>query len=137
MKQILISILVLFISASTSNAQGFAKTARTAVKYLSNNKALIGCRATVHYSIQEQQRKRNTQILTGQRLTSPCVLNSLRITKADTISAKTSASVVYRLQAMTKLKNEILRSDSTHRIILPTLKSTSVVHKDNKKNDYE
>ena len=135
MKQILISILVLFFSASTCNAQGFAKAARSVSKCIGANKALIGANAVRGYSIQEQQRHQIAQNVARQTLQSTSHLNSLAVTNAKYAATnKASALLVSpRLHGVTKLPKEILQNDSILIPILPTMPTdtTSVVNKGN------
>ena len=135
MKQILISIFVLFFSASTCNAQGFAKAARSVSKCIGANKALIGANAVRGYSIQEHQRRQIAQSVARQALQSTSHLNAAAIANASTIAAKTISAlpVSPRLHDMTKLPKETLQNDSTLFPILPQMSTNtkSVVYEDN------
>ena len=135
MKQILISIFVLFFSASTCNAQGFAKAARSVSKCISANKAIIGANAVRGYSIQEHQRRQIAQSVARQALQSTSHLNAAAVANASTIAAKTISAlpVSPRLHDMTKLPKETLQNDSTLFPILPKMSTdtTSVVNKGN------
>ena len=135
MKQILISILVLFLSASTCNAQGFAKAARSVSKCIGANKAIIGANAVRGYSIQEQQRRQIAQSVARQALQSTSHLNASTVANASTIVAnKASALLVSpHLQNVTKLPKGILQNDSTLIPILPSMPTdtTSVVNEGN------
>lgn len=135
MKQILISILVLFFSASTCNAQGFAKAARSVYKCLGANKAIVGANVVRGYSIQEQQRRQIVQNVARQALQSTSHLNSIAVTNARFAAAnKTSALLISpRLHDVTKLSKGILQNDSILIPILPTMPTdtTSVVNEDN------
>ena len=135
MKQILISILVVFFSASTCNAQGFAKAARSVSKCISGNKAIIGANAVRGYSIQEHQRRQIAQSVARQALQSTSHLNAAAVANASTIAAKTISAlpVSPRLNDMTKLPKETLQNDSTLFPILPKMSTNtkSVVNEDN------
>lgn len=135
MKQILISIFVLFFSASTCNAQGFAKAARSVSKCIGANKAIIGANAVRGYSIQEHQRRQIAQSVARQALQSTSHLNAAAIANASTIAAKTISAlpVSPRLHDMTKLPKETLQNDSTLFPILPQMSTNtkSVVNEDN------
>ena len=135
MKQILISILVVFFSASTCNAQGFAKAARSVSKCIGANKAIIGANAVRGYSIQEHQRRQIAQSVARQALQSTSHLNAAAIANASTIAAKTISAlpVSPRLNDMTKLPKETLQNDSTLFPILPKMSTNtkSVVNEDN------
>ena len=136
MKQILISIFVLFFSASTCNAQGFAKAARSVSKCIGANKAIIGANAVRGYSIQEHQRRQIAQSVARQALQSTSHLNAAAIANASTIAAKTISAlpVSPRLHDMTKLPKETLQNDSTLFPILPQMSTNtkSVVNEDNR-----
>lgn len=135
MKQILISIFVLFFSASTCNAQGFVKVARSVSKYIGANKAIIGANVVRGYSIQEQQRRQIAQSVARQALQSTSHLNAAAVANASAIVAsKISAlPVSSRLHDVTKLRKEKQQNDSTLFPILPTISTdtTSVVNKGN------
>ena len=135
MKQILISILVLFFSASTCNAQGFAKAARSISKCIGANKALIGANAVRGYSIQEHQRRQIAQNVARQALQSTSHLNADAVANASTIVANKilALPVSSRLHDVTKLPKEKLQDDFTLFPILPTMSTdtTSVVNKGN------
>lgn len=135
MKQILISILVVFFSASTCNAQGFAKAARSVSKCISANKAIIGANAVRGYSIQEHQRRQIAQSVARQALQSTSHLNAAAVAKASTIVAnkKSALQVPPHLHDMTKLPKETMQNDSTLLPILLTMPTdtTSVVNEDN------
>ena len=135
MKQILISILVLFFSASTCNAQGFAKAARSVSKCIGANKALIGANAVRGYSIQEHQRRQIAQNVARQALQSTSHLNAATVANASTIVSKNTSAlpVSHRLHDVTKLPKEKLQDDFTLFPILPTMSTdtTSVVNKGN------
>ena len=135
MKQILISILVVFFSASTCNAQGFAKAARSVSKCIGANKAIIGANAVRGYSIQEHQRRQIAQSVARQALQSTSHLNAAAVANASTIAAKTISAlpVSPRLNDMTKLPKETLQNDSTLFPILPKMSTNtkSVVNEDN------
>lgn len=135
MKQILISILVLFFSASTCNAQGFAKAARSVSKCIGANKALIGANAVRGYSIQEHQRRQIAQNVARQALQSTSHLNADAVANASTIVANEilALPVSSRLHDVTKLPKEKLQDDFTLFPILPTMSTdtTSVVNKGN------
>ena len=135
MKQILISILVLLLSASTCNAQGFAKAARSVSKCISANKAIIGANAVRGYSIQEHQRRQIAQSVARQTLQSTSHLNAAAVAKASTIVAniKSALQVSPHLQNVTKLPKGILQNDSTLIPILPSMPTdtTSVVKEGN------
>jgi len=132
MKQILISILVLFFSASTCNAQGFAKAARSVYKCLGANKAMIGANAVRGYSIQEQQRRRIARSVVSQTLSSTTLLNSVAVANAKCATANMASALLVspRLHDVTKLPKEILKNDSTLIPIFPTMSTdtTSVVN---------
>lgn len=135
MKQFFISILVLFFSTSTCNAQGYAKVAKSFSKCLGANKGIIGVNAVRGYSIQEQQRRQITQNVARQTLQSTSLLNSVAVTNARCATAnKTSALIASpRLHDVTKLPKGILQNDSILIPILPTMPTdtTSVVNEDN------
>ncbi len=135
MKQILFSILVLFFSTSTCNAQGSAKVARSVYKCISANKAIIGANAVRGYSIQEQQRRQIAQNVARQTLQSTSHMISVTVTNARCAAAnKTSALLVStRLHNVTKLPNDIMQNDSILIPILPTMPTdtTSVVNEGN------
>jgi len=135
MKQILISILVLFFSASTCNAQGFAKAARSVSKCIGANKALIGANAVRGYSIQEHQRRQIAQNVARQALQSTSHLNADAVANASTIVTNEilALPVSSRLHDVTKLPKEKLQDDFTLFPILPTMSTdtTSVVNKGN------
>lgn len=135
MKQILISILVLFFSASTCNAQGFAKAARSVSKCIGANKALIGANAVRGYSIQEHQRRQIAQNVARQALQSTSHLNADAVANASTIVANEilALPVSSRLHDVTKLPKEKFQDDFTLFPILPTMSTdtTSVVNKGN------
>ena len=135
MKQILISIFVLFFCASTCNAQGFAKAARSVSKCIGANKAIIGANAVRGYSIQEHQRRQIAQSVARQALQSTSHLNAAAVANASTIAAKTISAlpVSPRLNDMTKLPKETLQNDSTLFPILPKMSTNtkSVVNEDN------
>ena len=137
MKQFLISILVLFFSTSTCNAQGFAKAARSVSKCIGANKAIIGANAVRGYSIQEKQRRQIAQNVAHQTLQSTSHLNSVAVTNARCSAAnKTSALLASpRLHDVTKLPKGILQNDSILIPILPTMPTdtTSVVNENNHK----
>lgn len=135
MKQILISILVLFFSASTCNAQGFAKAARSVSKCIGANKALIGANAVRGYSIQEHQRRQIAQNVARQALQSTSHLNADAVANASTIVANEilALPVSSRLHDVIKLPKEKFQDDFTLFPILPTMSTdtTSVVNKGN------
>lgn len=136
MKQILISIFVLFFSASTCNAQGFVKAARSFSKCIgANNKTIIGANAVRGYSIQEHQRRQIAQSVARQALQSTSHLNAAAVANASTIAAKTISAlpVSPRLHDMTNLPKETLQNDSTLFPILPKMSTNtkSVVNEDN------
>lgn len=135
MKQFLISILVLFFSTSTCNAQGYAKVARSFSKCLGANKGIIGANAVRGYSIQEHQRRQIAQNVARQTLQSTSKLNSVAVTNARFAAAnKTSALLVSpRLHDVTKLPKGILQNGSILIPILPTMPTDtmSIVNKDN------
>ena len=135
MKQILISIFVLFFSASTCNAQGFAKAARSVSKCIGANKVIIGVNAVRGYSIQEQQRRQITQNVARQALQSTSHLNAATVANASTIAANKASALLAspRLHDVTKLPKGILQNDSILIPILPTMPTdtSSVVNKGN------
>lgn len=135
MKQILISILVLFLSASTCNAQGFAKAARSVSKCIGANKAIIGANVVRGYSIQEQQRRQIVQNVARQTLQSTSLLNPATVTDAKCKAAKKTSALLIspRVHDVTKLPKGILKNDSTLIPILPTISTDtkSVVNKGN------
>lgn len=135
MKQILISILVLFFSASTCNAQGFAKAARSVSKCIGANKALIGANAVRGYSIQEHQRRQIAQNVARQALQSTSHLNADAVANASTIVANEilALPVSSRLHDVTKLPKEKFQDDFTLFPILPTMSTdtTSIVNRGN------
>ena len=135
MKQILISIFVLFFSASTCNAQGFAKAARSVSKCIGANKALIGANAVRGYSIQEHQRRQIAQSVARQALQSTSHLNADAVANASTIVANEilALPVSSRLHDVTKLPKEKFQDDFTLFPILPTMSTdtTSIVNKGN------
>ena len=135
MKQIFISILVMFLSASTCNAQGFAKAARSVSKCIGANKAIIGANAVRGYSIQEQQRRQIAQNVARQTLQSTSLLNSVAVVNVRSTAAKKSSGLLVspRVQDVTKLPKGILQNDSTLFPIRPTMPTdtTSVVNEGN------
>lgn len=135
MKQFLISIFVLFFSASTCNAQGFAKAARSVSKCISANKAIIGANAVRGYSIQDHQRRQIAQSVARQAFQSTSHLKAAAVANASTIVAnKISALPVSPLlHDVTKQPKGILHNDSTLFPILPKMstETTSVVNEDN------
>ena len=135
MKQIFISILVMFLSASTCNAQGFAKAARSVSKCIGANKAIIGANAVRGYSIQEQQRRQIAQNVARQTLQSTSLLNSVPVANSRSVAAKKASALLVspRVQDVTKLPKRILQNDSTLVPILPTMPmdTTSVVNESN------
>ena len=135
MKQILISILVMFLSASTCNAQGFAKAARSVSKCIGANKVIIGANAVRGYSIQEQQRRQIAQNVARQTLQSTSLLNSVPVANSRSVAAKKASALLVspRVQDVTKLPKRILQNDSTLVPILPTMPmdTTSVVNESN------
>lgn len=135
MKQILISIFVLFFSASTCNAQGFVKVARSVSKYIGANKAIIGANAVRGYSIQEQQRRQITQNVARHALQSTSHLNAATVANASTIAAKkiSALPVSPLMQNVTKFPKETLQNDSTLFPILPKMSTNtkSVVNEGN------
>ena len=135
MKQILISILVMFLSASTCNAQGVAKAARSVSKCIGANKAIIGANAVRGYSIQEQQRRQIAQNVARQTLQSTSLLNSVPVANSRSVAAKKASALLVspRVQDVTKLPKRILQNDSTLVQILQTMPmdTTSVVNESN------
>ena len=135
MKQFLISVLVLFFSASTCNAQGFAKAARSVSKCIGANKAIIGANAVKGYTIQERQMRQIAHNVARQALQSTSHLNVATVANTSIVVAnKTSALPVSpRLHDVTKLPKETLQNDSTLFPILPKMSTdtTSVVNEDN------
>ena len=135
MKQIFISILVMFLSASTCNAQGFAKAARSVSKCIGANKAIIGANAVRGYSIQEQQRRQIAQNVARQTLQSTSLLNSVPVANSRSVAAKKASALLVspRVQDVTKLPKRILQNDSTLVQILQTMPmdTTSVVNESN------
>lgn len=135
MKQILISILVLFFSTSTCNAQGYANSARSVSKCLGANKGIIGANAVRGYSIQEQQRRQIANNVARKTLLSTSLLNSVAITNAK--CAATNKTLVLlvspRLHNVTKLPKNVLLNDSTLIPIIPTMPTDtmSVVNEGN------
>lgn len=131
MKQILITILVLFFSTSTCNAQRFAKAARSVSKCIGANKAIIGANAVRGYSIQEQQKRQVAQNIVRQTLQSTSLLKSVAATNAKCAAAnKTSALLASpRLHDVTKLPKAIMGNDS---ILIPMPTDTmSIVNEGN------
>ena len=135
MKQILITIIVLFLSTSTCNAQGFAKAARSVSKCIGANKAIIGANVVRGYSIQEQQRHQIAQNVARQALQSTSHINAATVANARCTAAKKASALLVspRLQDVTKLPKGILQNDSTLIPILPTMSTdtTSVVNEGN------
>ena len=140
MKKNIFFIIALFCCvlswpSTNCNAQVFTKAARTAVKCLSNNKAILGANAVRGYSIQEHQRRQIAQSVARQALQSTSHLNAAAVAKASTIVAnkKSALQVSPRLHDMTKLPKETMQNDSTLFPILPTMSTdtTSVVNKGN------
>lgn len=135
MKQILISTFVLFFSASTCNAQGFVKAARSVSKCIGANKSIIGANAVRGFSIQDKQRRQIAQSVARQTLQSTSHLNVAAVANTSTIVAnkKSALQVSPCLHDVTKLRKETLQKDSTLLPILLTMSTdtTSVVNKGN------
>ena len=105
MKQILIIILVLILSASTCNAQVFRKVVTSVTKCISANKAIIGVNVVRGYSIQEQRRHQIAQNAAHHAHQSTSSLNSVEVANAISVAAiKPSKLLAYpRLYDMIKL----------------------------------
>ena len=118
MKQFLITILVLFLSATTCHAQVFIRKGATSVtKWIGANKAIIGANAVRGYYIEEQQRRQMAQNVARQAHQSTFPQYS-----AVEVKARSSAlTVSSRLNDASKPVKIGYLNDSIILPVLPTL----------------
>ena len=133
MKQILISILVLFFNASTCNAQLYRKAATSVTKRRCVNKAIIGAGVVRTYSIQERQRRQIAQKLAHQTFQSASLLNSVAVANARLAAPQKSSALLPppHLYDLKKLDNIVNLNDSTLINFLTTMPTNSKFVDDN------